>query len=89
MSVSKPVSPLPWQGSKCQSVELSSSKKFTLPTEKTHGIPLWDATADAWASDNDHYQAQKLFLDGWASRIEAMDPKFFQGCGNDPHIYLI
>jgi len=73
------------QGSKTQSVESSSSKFITPPK----GIPLWVACGNASASDSDQYEAQKQFLDGWAKHISFQDPKFFAGCANDPHIYLI
>ena len=78
------------QGSKTQSVE-SSSSNFFKPAEQSHwhGIPLWVASSDAWASDRHHYEAQKEFLAGWAKRISMEDPRFFPGCRNDPHIYLI
>ena len=78
------------QGSKTQSVE-SSSSNFFKPAEQSHwhGIPLWVASSDAWASDRHHYEAQKEFLAWWAKRIGMEDPRFFPGCRNDPHIYLI
>ena len=74
------------QVSKTQSVESSSSKLFITPPK---GIPLWVACGNASASDSDQYESQKHFLDGWAKHISFQDPKFFAGCANDPHIYLI
>ena len=90
LKTSQQMKPALGQGSKTQSVESSSSKFFT-PAEQSHwhGIPLWVASGDAWASDRDHYEAQKQFLERWAKRIGMEDPRFFPGCGNDPHIYLI
>jgi len=90
LKTSQQMKPALGQGSKTQSVESSSSKFFT-PAEQSHwhGIPLWVASSDALASDRHHYEAQKQFLAWWAKRIGMEDPRFFPGCRNDPHIYLI
>ena len=90
LKTSQQMKPALGQGSKTQSVE-SSSSNFFKPAEQSHwhGIPLWVASSDACASDRHHYEAQKEFLAWWAKRIGMEDPRFFPGCRNDPHIYLI
>ena len=90
LKTSQQMKPALGQGSKTQSVE-SSSSNFFKPAEQSHwhGIPLWVASSDACASDRHHYEAQKEFLAWWAKRIGMEDPRFFPGCGNDFHIYLV
>ena len=90
LKTSQQMKPALGQGSKTQSVE-SSSSNFFKPAEQSHwhGIPLWVASSDACASDRHHYEAQKEFLAWWAKRIGIRDTRFFPGCRNDPHIYLI